>query len=135
MAFFLEPGRHPENPVKGCPGVWLVDQPHQVPRLLRDWSRRPIQTGSVHAQKLTLTPDADRRTLRVDQASPKGEILFRVFFQPVQFDLPLSDLAVEFFPESFFGSMALFHLVRKTSASSATACFFQRTTWLTCNPN
>ena len=35
------------------------------------------------------------------------------FFQPVQFDLQLSDLAVEFLSESFFGGMAFFPLVRK----------------------
>ena len=35
------------------------------------------------------------------------------FFQAVQFDLQLSDLAVEFFWERFFGGMAFFPLVRK----------------------
>ena len=35
------------------------------------------------------------------------------FFQPVQLNLQLSGLAVEFFSESFFGSMAFFPLVRK----------------------
>ena len=71
MVFFLESGPHQKNPVKGCPGVLLVNQ-----------------------------------------HSPKGEILFRVFSaSPVQPSVVRS--GAEFFSETFFGSMAIFPFVRK----------------------
>src|SRR3954447_15383986 len=75
-----KPGRHPPASKKWRGRVLLIDPTHepQVLFVLAQW--RVVETGAIHAQQITLPPDADRVVVPIHQRAQIVSRACQLFF-------------------------------------------------------
>ena len=82
IALVLKHGRHTTDPVKRCPGVLLVHQPHQGQVKRRRDGRLVVEAGTGESQQLTLTIHRNRSMPWVYEAPPFLSRTGYTFFLP-----------------------------------------------------
>ena len=82
IALSLKHCRHTTDPVKRCPGVLLVHQPHQGQVKRRRDGRLVVEAGTGESQQLTLTIHRDRSRPWVYEDPPLLNRAGHTFFLP-----------------------------------------------------